>query len=86
MMQKTSKCRGCGRPIIFVKTIAGKQMPCDPRLVPFWRKAGASGKIVTIDGEVVSCELDGPRSTVSGCGYVSHFSTCPNGDVFRRKK
>lgn len=86
MAQKMSKCRGCGRPIIFIKTAAGKQMPCDPRLVPFWRKAGASSKIVTIDGEVVSCELGGPRSTVSGCGYVSHFSTCSNADAFRRKK
>ena len=29
--------------------------------------------------------FDGPRSTVSGFGFVSHFSTCPNAGSFRRK-
>lgn len=34
-------------------------------------------------GELVSCEFEGPQSTVSGFGYVSHFSICPNTGIFR---
>lgn len=84
-MDKQTKCRGCGAPIVFVKTSAGKQMPCNPGRVPFWSKPTGSGRVLTISGEVVRCELDGPRSTVSGFGYVSHFSTCPNAGSFRKK-
>ena len=84
-MDKQTKCRGCGAPIIFIKTLAGKQMPCDPQQVPCWRKVRGSGKVVTLAGEVISCEFDGPRSTVSGFGYVSHFSTCPQANSFRKK-
>ena len=51
----------------------------------FWIKKNGSGKVVTLGGEVLSCEFDGPRSTVSGFGFVSHFSTCPNAGSFRRK-
>lgn len=84
-MDKQTKCRGCGAPIVFVKTTAGKQMPCNPGRVPFWIKKNGSGRVVTLSGEVLSCEFDGPRSTVSGFGFVSHFSTCPNAGSFRKK-
>lgn len=84
-MAQETKCRGCGAPIVFVKTAAGKSMPCNPGRVPFWAKQRGSGKVVTIAGDVISCEFDGPRSTVTGFGYVSHFSTCPNADKFRKK-
>lgn len=84
-MDKQTKCRGCGAPIVFVKTAAGKSMPCNPGRVPFWAKQKGSKKIVTISGEVVSCELEGQRTTVSGFGYVSHFSTCPQANSFRKR-
>ncbi len=84
-MAQETKCRGCGAPIVFVKTVAGKSMPCDPCRVPFWIKQGGSKKILTMSGEVVSCELNGPRATVSGFGYVSHFGTCPQANNFRKK-
>lgn len=38
-----SKCRGCKADIIWVKTKAGKAMPCDPKKVT----------IVTEEGETV---------------------------------
>jgi len=85
MAEKQTKCRGCGAPIVFVKTVRGKQMPCNPGMVPFWVKRNGSQKVITISGEVVSCEFEGPRSTVSGFGHVSHFSTCPNAASFRKK-
>ena len=80
------KCRGCGAEIIWVKTEAGKSMPCNPRMVPFWERPGEAGKVVLQNGKVISCDLDGPGDEVTGFGYISHFSTCPQARSFRRKK
>lgn len=79
-----AKCRACGAEIIFIKTKAGKQMPCDPVPVPYWPRDGGSGRIVSMDGRVVSCDLDGPRDKAR-FGRVSHFATCPAAGRFRRK-
>ena len=80
-----NKCRGCGQQIIWITTVKGKKMPCNPTPVPYWWKEKAIGKIVTMSGEVYSCEFDGPRDKLTGFGYISHFSTCPQARVFRRK-
>ena len=81
------RCRGCGAEIEWVKTAAGKNMPCDPQLVPYWKRDGAAGKVVLQrSGKVVSCDFDGPHDRVTGFGYVSHFRTCPQSKGFRRKK
>ena len=70
-----------------VKTAAGKSMPCDPRLVPYWERPGAAGKVVLQrSGKVVSCDFEGPRDELTGFGYISHFSTCPQARGFRRKR
>lgn len=81
------RCRGCGAEIVWVKTAAGKSMPCNPGMVPFWERPGASGKVVLQgSGKVISCDLDGLRDELTGFGYISHFSTCPQARGFRRKK
>ena len=80
------KCRGCGAEIAWIKTRSGKSMPCDPRLEPYWARKGAKGKILTPNGDVVSCDFEGNLSEATGVGYVPHFATCPNADSFRRKK
>ena len=81
----TGKCRGCGAKILWIQTAAGKSMPCDPEQVTYWEKPGAAGKIVTPNGEVISCEFEGDPAKATGIGYVSHFSTCPDAGKFRRK-
>lgn len=78
-------CRGCGAEIVWIKTEAGKSMPCDPVMVPFWERPKASGKIITQRGRVISCDLTGERDFVTGFGYISHFSTCPKSRQFKRK-
>lgn len=78
-------CRGCGAEILWIKTADGKSMPCDPEQVTYWEKSGAAGKIVTPNGQVISCEFDGDPAKATGIGYVSHFSTCHAADRFRRK-
>ena len=80
-----STCRGCGAPIIWIKTERGKSMPCDPEQVTYWQARSGSQKIVTPNGEVVSAELSGELNNATGIGYVSHFATCPKSNDFRRR-
>lgn len=51
MSSRRSVCRGCGAEIVWVKTTAGKSMPCNPGAVPFWARPGAPGKVVTLLGK-----------------------------------
>lgn len=79
-------CRGCGAPVIWIKTHRGKSMICDADPVHYWEAEGAKGKIVTINGDVISCEFNGDLQDATGIGYVPHWATCPCSDRFRRKK
>lgn len=83
-MAKTSICKGCGRLVRWIKTPAGKAMPCDPDPVLYWQAAGGASRIVTANGEVVSARLNGPLDRVTGRGYISHFATCTKAEAFRR--
>ncbi|MBW1812182.1 MAG: hypothetical protein JRJ39_00540 [Deltaproteobacteria bacterium] len=47
-MNKRAKCKGCGRPIVWVKTSKGKNMPVDPEEVTIITMGG-----VTFKGRVV---------------------------------
>ena len=80
-----AKCKGCGAKIIWIGTPGGKSIPCDPEQVMYWEKAKAKGKVVTPNGEVLSCEFSGDPNKATGLGYVSHWSTCPKAGQFRRK-
>ena len=85
-----STCKGCGATLRWIKTAAGKAMPCDPgRVVEFLSDLPVPGPrltLVTPEGQVVT----GPRATAitpgarSVEGYVSHFATCPHANQFRK--
>lgn len=77
-------CKGCGAEIKWIKTPAGKNMPCDAEQVVYWEKPGAAGKVVTPNGEVISCEFSGEASKATGVGYRPHWYTCPEADSFKR--
>ena len=83
-----SKCRSCNADIIWLKTKTGKHIPCNPVLVKYWQKHGGTKKIVTPDGDVISCETEPGLfdRTADGSGYIPHWSTCPKADDFRRKQ
>lgn len=83
---KKSTCRGCGAPLVWIRTAAGKSMPCDAEPVLYKAREGAAGKIVTPNGEVLSCDLDVEPDEATGIGYISHFGTCPQAERFRKKK
>ena len=78
-------CRGCGAPILWIRTPAGKSMPCDPQPIKYWQDPTGRNKIVTPNGEVVSARLEGDEQTATGIGYISHFATCPKRDQFRKR-
>ena len=75
-------CRGCGAEIIWIENMYGK-IPCNPKPVMYWEKEKAKGKVVTPNGQVISCEFSGDPSKATGMGYISHDSTCPVADRFR---
>lgn len=83
---KITTCRGCGAPIVWIKTPAGKSMPCDASPVLYIK--GGPDKIVRANGEVVAGVIikDGlpDLGAVDGVGYVPHWSTCPKADSFRK--
>lgn len=81
-----AKCKYCDADIIWITTKAGKPMPCEPGLIPFWAKVKAKEKVVTDDGDVVSCLLDGDPEKITGLGHMSHFATCPHADRARKKR
>lgn len=74
---KTSSCRECGKTIIWIKTGGGKSMPCDPDLITYWAMPGGHSRIVTPNGEVIACKLNGYLANATGIGYVPHLDTCP---------
>ena len=81
-----TQCKSCGAKIIWIKTATGKSMPCDPEPVTYWARLKAKGKIVTPNGEVVSCDFSGELEKATGIGYTPHWSTCKHAEIFRREK
>jgi len=81
-----AKCKACGANIIFIKTEGGKSVPCDAEPVTYWERKGAKGKIVTPNGEVISCDFSGDPDKAIGIGYIPHWATCMDAGRFRTKR
>ncbi len=80
-----AKCKSCGAQIQWIRTKMGKAIPVDPEPVPYWKKEGAAGRVVTPEGEILCCEFESKEIVATGVGYISHFATCPHADRHRRK-
>ena len=89
-MLRETLCRACHALIIFIKTTAGKTMPCDASSVYFVPDTVAKDVFVCPDGTVkhgrattedASTLIDEPE-----IGYMSHFATCPCADQFRKPR
>lgn len=80
-----SNCRSCGASIEWVKLKSGKFHPCDPEEIQL-NDCDDGDKLVTHLGEIVVVN-DGTRAASGGvAGMVSHFSTCPQADDWRKNK
>lgn len=77
----------CMAALVWITTPAGKSVPCDatPRYYIEKPRVG-SKKIVTPNGQVLSCEYTEDPSKATGVGYVPHWATCPYARQFRRKQ
>lgn len=82
-----SACRGCGCPIDWIRTTAGRNMPVNPEPV-FVVEGGGTERFVTDEGEVITGRIARPEeeSPALPVGFVPHWKTCPNAGNFRRKR
>lgn len=78
-----NKCKGCGADIIWIKTRAGKAMPCDATPVTYWQNEKGKQTIITPDGATLRCDLTGDPKEAAGSGYVPHWATCPAAKQFK---
>ena len=81
-----SKCKECGREIIWIGTVAMKKIPCDTDQVTYRANKYGKTKIVTPNGEVISADMANNPQSATGIGYISHYMTCPCADRFRKKE
>lgn len=73
-----NKCRSCGAEIRWAKTPNGKTIPLDA-------KPRSDGKLAISDGGLVVTVGSAPFEGFTDERYVSHFATCPNANIHRRK-
>ena len=80
-------CKACMAVLVWITTPAGKSIPCDatPRYYIEKPRVG-SKKVVTPNGQVLSCEYTEDPAKATGVGYVPHWATCPYARQFRRKQ
>lgn len=74
---KTTPCKGCGKPIVFVADEDGKTIPIDPRPPVYYATVWAAD-VSDIRGTPVQV-----RRVKEA--FVSHFATCPKASEFSRK-
>ncbi len=77
-----SRCKSCGAEIIWIKTTAGKSMPCDAKPILF--RPDAEGKQMYVEKDGTVCKGT-PDTSANRTGYISHFATCPNAFMHRRR-
>lgn len=70
-------CRKCGRRVIWIRTKAGKNMPCDLEILAYQipRTKTGSQRFVTEAGEVVAAEHS-TGARIDGYGYNPHWGSC----------
>lgn len=78
-------CKLCGAKIQFIRTPAGKYLPCNPRAVTYYKGRYNKNRIVTPAGKVIACELSGDVSQVAGIGFIPHWASCKGNSKSVRK-
>ena len=78
------RCRACGTALCFIRTPAGKMMPCDNDM--HRGKLQGNDTLVKRNGEVVRCTIDDSLKDADTevSGWVPHWATCRNADQMRK--
>jgi len=71
-------CKSCGAAIRWADTVAGSAIPLDPDPSATGNLAIVNGKASHVGKGLFDERHEGPR-------YISHFSTCPNAAMHRKK-
>ena len=82
-----SVCKGCGAPLEWIDTAAGRSMPVDPEPV-FIIEGDGLDRFVTDEGAVLLGRRARPEEERPGLevAFVPHWKTCPDAGRFRRRK
>ena len=75
-----NKCTACGASIKWIKTTAGKWMPCCEPSVKIRIEDVGTDSFVTEDGRIVRGTFDGDTEA-----WVPHWVVCPAAGTFRRR-
>ena len=77
-----AKCKACGAEIRFIPTAAGKKMPVNAEPVTYEQDMNGMFTILGPGGVI-----ERGRLVVAGSkkGYIPHWTTCPDADMFRRR-
>lgn len=82
-----TRCRWCGAPIRFIRTVRGKTMPVDAEPVPYVFDANGPNYYLDEEGHLIhGSPLQEGENEETDLGYVSHFATCPAADQARKRK
>lgn len=86
MPMNNDLCRTCGAPIVWIKTLAGKAMPCNADGVLVIADPKAKEFMVSATGIAGTCRRAGPEDINERreIRYTSHFATCPQAAQHRR--
>ena len=79
-----SKCKTCGAEIKWIRTFSGKAMPVDA--CPILFTEGGNGIFVTDGGAVIHGTRCVKGQANMRVGYISHFATCPDANMYRKKQ
>ena len=80
------KCRYCSAEIIFVRTLSGREMPCNSTLTEVWAHDKGKHTAIGNDGRTFKCSLTRVAFRESEYAYVVHWSECPGAGKARGKK
>ena len=74
---KTGICKGCGAAIVWIRTPNGKSMSCNANPIYYIAKPRiGTKKVVTPNGEVISCEYTDDPYRATGTGFAPHWGYC----------
>ena len=78
-------CRECGKPLIFIRTRAGKNMPCEADPVLYWPDDAGPLMFYQRDGSYERGTLEGHPAVPQGSGYVPHWGRCRRDEAKHQK-
>ena len=78
-------CRECGKPLVFIRTKSGKNMPCEAEPVFYWPDDNGPLMFYQRNGTYERGTLEGHPAVPQGSGYVPHWGRCRRDEAKHQK-